>query len=64
LKRDRLLKEFKAMFYRSRELKSILSEFSETNNMLSEEVKAKDDAIKNFLQKYKETKHLVKELKS
>ncbi len=52
------------MFYRSRELKSILSEFSETNNMLSEEVKAKDDAIKNFLQKYKETKHLVKELKS
>lgn len=48
LKREKLLKEFKNLFYKTKEIKSLLDEVSDNNIKLQSEIKYTNDIIENI----------------
>ena len=61
LKRDFLLKEYKILYYKSREIKDLLNEFYESNKELTKENRFLIDEIKkfnDFQEKYKKNEEI------
>lgn len=61
-KRDRLEKEFKAVFYKSKQIRSLLDECVESNEGLTEELGIKDEMIMRLKERHRESKKLLREL--
>ena len=61
LKREVLVKEYKNLYYKTKEIKEILNEFNEKNKLLQEKINEKDDFMKKILEDLKQIKGDVKE---
>jgi hypothetical protein len=56
MKKERLMKEFKNLFYKSREIKEVMSEYAELNLKLQEEMKERDKDMRKLAGQLKEKK--------
>ena len=57
-KREKLEREFKCLFYKTREIKELLQDFSDFNEQLQQEARQKEENYKNFVRKHKDIKRI------